>query len=114
MDLLFFDPKTGVMTHAPTKFSDVLLNKLGVMCIVDGIFDLVDYSENLNFTLVHLSPPLWQLITITVAAIVLVLVVLLVYRSSKKKKTCRSKTNSKLLKIHIAYVSKKEDAYYEF
>ncbi len=111
---LFFDPKNGVMTHAPTKFSDVLLNKLGIMCIIDGIFDLVDYSENLDFTLVSLSPPLWQLIIIPAAVILLVLVVLLVYRSSKKKKSCRLKNNSKLLKIHIAFVSKKEGAYYGF
>ena len=113
--MLFFDPKTGVLTHAPTKFSDVLLNKLGVMCIVDGIFDLVDYSENLNFTLVRLSPPLWQLIIIPVAVILLVLVVFLAYRSSKKKKSGRRKTNSNnFLKIHLVYSSKEEDAHYEF
>jgi hypothetical protein len=96
---LFFDQKTGVMTHAPTKFSDVLLNKLGVMCIVDGIFDLVDYSENLNFTLVSLSTLpssilLWLLIIIPVALILLVLVVFLAYRSSKKKKSGRPKTKT--------------------
>jgi hypothetical protein len=112
---LFFDSKTGVMTHAPTKFSDVLLNKLGVMCIVDGIFDLVDYSENLNFTLVYLSPPLWQLITIPVAVILLVLMVFLAYRYSKKKKSGRRKTDSNnFLKIHFAYSSKEEGTPYGF
>ncbi len=111
---LFFDPKNGVMTHAPTKFSDILLNKLGVMCIVDGIFDLVDYSENLDFTLVRPSSPLWQLITIPVAVILLVLVVFFAYRYSKKKKSGRSKTNSKFLKIHRACTSKEECLYYEF
>ncbi|MGD6810471.1 MAG: hypothetical protein ACQCN3_12300 [Candidatus Bathyarchaeia archaeon] len=113
--MLFFDPQTGVMTHAPTKFSDVLLNKLGIMCIVDGIFDLVDYSENLDFTLVSLSPPLWQLITIPIVVILLVLVVFLVYRSSKKKKSDRRKNDSNIFsKIHFIYESKKEDVYFGF
>ncbi|XHH08131.1 MAG: hypothetical protein ACFCUE_11225 [Candidatus Bathyarchaeia archaeon] len=112
---LFFDQKTGLMTHAPTKFSDVLLNKLGVMCIVDGIFDLVEYSENLNFTLVPISSPLWQLIIIPVAVILLVLVVFLAYRHSKKKKSDRPKTSSNnFLKIHPAYASKEEGQAYGF
>ncbi len=112
---LFYDQKTGVMTHAPTKFSDVLLNKLGVMCIVDGIFDLVDYSENLNFTLVLRSSPLWLLITIPVAVILLVLVVFLAYKVSKRKKSCRPKTNSNnFLKIHQVNASKEEGAAYGF
>jgi hypothetical protein len=111
---LFFDPKNGVMTHAPSKFSDVLLNKIGVMCIVDGIFDLVDYSENLDFTLVRLSSPLWQLIIIPVAAILLVLVVFLAYRSSKRKKSGRKTNSNNFLKIHFVYASKEEGAYYGF
>ena len=56
------------------------------MCIVDGIFDLSDYSENLGFTLVRSSSPLWVFIIIPVFVIVLVLVVFLAYKSSKKKK----------------------------
>jgi ABC-type glycerol-3-phosphate transport system permease component len=112
---LFFDQKTGVMTHAPTKFSDVLLNKLGVMCIVDGIFDLVDYSENLNFTLVLRSSPLWLLISIPVAVILLVLVVFLAYKVSKRKKSGRPKTNSNnFLKIHPVNESKEEGAAFGF
>jgi energy-coupling factor transporter ATP-binding protein EcfA2 len=112
--MLFFDPKTGVLTHASSKFSDVLLNKLGVMCIVGGIFDLVDYSENLDFTLVRLSPPLWQLIIIPVAVILLVLVVFLAYRSSKRKKSGRKPSSNSFLKIHLAYASKEEGAHYGF
>jgi hypothetical protein len=102
--MLFYDPKTGVMTHAPTKFSDVLLNKVGVMCIIDGIFDLVEYSENLDFNLVGLSSPLSPLIIIPVAVILLVLVVFLAYRYSKKKKSGNRKTSSNnFSKIHFAY-----------
>ncbi len=85
--VLTFDAKTGVLTSATGQFSDVLLNKLGVSCIFGGLFDLEDYSENLNFTLERLSPPIWQFIIIPVAVILLVLVVFLVYRSSKKKKS---------------------------
>jgi hypothetical protein len=118
--MLFFDPKTGVLTQAPSKFSDVLLNKLGVESIVGGIFELSDYSENLNFALVTLpfesseASELWVFIIIPVAVILLVLVVFLAYRYSKKKKSGQTKTSSKFLKIHLAYVSKKEAAHYGF
>ena len=100
--MLFFDPKTGVLTQAPSKFSDVLLNKLGVEFIVGGIFELSDYSENLNFALVTLpseASELWVLIPVFV--IVFVLVVFLAYRSLKKKKR-EKRTTSKHLKFRFA------------
>jgi hypothetical protein len=90
--ILTYDAKTGVLTSAFSQFSDVLLNKLGVS-FISGVFDLVDYSENLNFNLIRLSPPIWQFIIVPVAIILFVLVVFLVYRSSKKKKSGRLKTN---------------------
>jgi hypothetical protein len=92
--ILTYDAKTGVLTSATGQFSDVLLNKLGVSFIFGGLFDLEDYSESLNFTLVNLSPPIWQFIIIPVAIILFVLVVFLAYRSSKKKKSGKRKTYS--------------------
>ena len=99
--MLFFDPKTGVLTQAPTKLSDVLLNKLGVQSIVGGIFELSDYSENLNFALVTLPSEfseLWVLIPVSV--IVFILVVFLAYRSLKNKKRER-RTSSKHSKFRF-------------
>jgi hypothetical protein len=91
------------------------------MCIVDGIFDLVDYSENLDFTLIRLSSPLsstsplWQFAMILVVVILLVLVVFLAYRNSKKKKSGRPKTNSNnFLKILFNFESKKGGVYFGF
>lgn len=100
--MLFFDPKTGVLTQAPSKFSDVLLNKLGVEFIFGGIFELLDYSENLNFTLVRMSPPLWILVSIPAFLIVLVLVVFFAYRTLKKKKAKRKTNSNNPSKIHFA------------
>jgi cbb3-type cytochrome oxidase subunit 3 len=96
--LLFFDPKTGVLTQAPSKFSDVLLNKLGVESIVGGIFELSDYSENLNFALVTMpSEPaepseLVLFILTPVFVIVFILVGFFAYRSLKKKRAKRKTT----------------------
>lgn len=92
--MLFFDPKTGVLTHAPSKFSDVLLNKLGVDFIIGGVFELLDYSENLNFTLVRLSSPLLMLILIPVFVVVFTLVMFFAYRTLKNTKKAKRKTNS--------------------
>ncbi|MCL2173134.1 MAG: hypothetical protein FWB84_05790 [Candidatus Bathyarchaeota archaeon] len=99
--LLWFDSKTGVLTRASVQFSDVLLNKLGVSFIT-GHYELVDYSENLNFTLVRMSPSLWELIILPVFIIGFVLVVFFAYRASKKKKRDKRKTYSnKSLKFYI-------------
>ena len=97
---LFFDPRTGVLTHASVRLNDVLLNKLGVMFIVDGIYDLLDYSENLNFTLEGASPSIGVVILISVFVIVFILVVSISYKALKKKKREKRKTYSnKPLKI---------------
>lgn len=61
------------------------------------------------------NPSLPWLILIPVFVAVFISVAFLTYKSSsKKKKSGRPKTNSDFLKIHIAHVSKKEGAHYEF
>lgn len=61
------------------------------------------------------NPSLPWLILIPVFVAVFILVAFLTYKSSsKKKKSGRPKTKSKFLKIHIAYVTKKEVAPYGF
>jgi hypothetical protein len=60
------------------------------------------------------NPSLLWLILIPVFVAVFILVAFLTYKSSSKKKSGRPKTNSKFLKIHIAYVTKKEVAPYGF
>jgi uncharacterized membrane protein len=100
--LLWFDSKTGVLTGAVAQITDVLLNKVGVSFIIGGRFELVDYSENLNFTIVNMSSPLWELVLIPVFIIVFILVVFFFYRSSKKKWKEKRKTYSnKLLKFRF-------------
>ena len=105
----FFDPTTGIIVSFPSQGfrGDVLLNKLGVASISNGIFSLSDYSDNLNFTLENDTYPSssgssssfsWWLILIPVFVISLVLVVFFVYRAlslkrknGKKTKTCSNK-----------------------
>jgi len=101
--VLFFDPLTGVLTRAANQITDVLLNKLGVDFIVGGVFDLLDYSENLNFTLVRSYYSLVGLIILIIVFVVLfVLVVFFAYRALKKKKRDRRKTyTNKSLKFHF-------------
>jgi len=112
---LWFDQKTGVLTRASAQISDILLNKLGIEFIFGGRFELLDYSKNLNFTLVHINTPFWEFVIIPLFAILFVLVVFLAYRSSKKKKSGRRKTTpAKFLKIHFANASKEEGARYGF
>ncbi len=95
--LLTFDSKTGILTSATGQFSDVLLNKLGVSFIFGGLFDLLDYSENLNFTLVRLSPP-FELIILPAVGILFVLVVSLAYRSTKKRRAAGKSYSKNSLK----------------
>jgi cbb3-type cytochrome oxidase subunit 3 len=97
--MLSFDHETGVLTHAAGQISDVLLNKLGVAYLLGGIFDLVDYSENLNFTIVRDFISFFELILIPVFVIIFVLVAFFAYRASKKKREKRKKHLNKSLKI---------------
>ncbi|MDR2699380.1 MAG: hypothetical protein LBC12_00925 [Nitrososphaerota archaeon] len=92
--VLWFDPETGVLVRAASQFSDVLLNKLGVAFIFGGVFDLVDYSENLNFTLVRITTPHWKLALIPIFVVLFASVVFSAYKSSKKKKQDKRKTYS--------------------
>jgi hypothetical protein len=94
---LFFDPKTGVLLRPAMGYvSDVTLNKLGISSISGGVFLLLDYSENLNFTIETyqytpssgFSPSFsWWLILIPVFVVVFVLVGFFAYRVSLKKKS---------------------------
>jgi uncharacterized membrane protein len=100
--LLFFDPLTGVLVRASDQITDVLLNKLGVDFIVGGVFDLLDYSENVNFTLVRSYSSLVGPILIIIFIVAFVLVVFFVYRALKKKKRDKRKTyTNKSLKFRF-------------
>jgi len=99
---LFFDPKTGVLTFGAVQLRDVLLNKLGINFIIDGIYELTDYSDNLNFTLVRTTSPSLVLILIPVVSVIaFVLVVIFTYRSLKKKREKRKTYSNKTLKFHF-------------
>ncbi|MDR2203639.1 MAG: hypothetical protein LBE76_05010 [Nitrososphaerota archaeon] len=99
---LFYDTKTGVLNCASFRISDVLLSKVGVASISEGVFPMSDYSENLDFTLVRVSSrPTWLLILIPLFVIVFVLIVIFAYKSSKKKKREKRKLYSnKTLKFN--------------
>jgi cbb3-type cytochrome oxidase subunit 3 len=100
--LLFFDPLTGVLVRASDKITDVLLNKLGVDFIRGGVFDLLDYSENMNFTLVRSYSSLVGPILIIIFIVAFVLVVFFAYRALKKKKRDKRKTyTNKSLKFRF-------------
>jgi hypothetical protein len=102
--LLFFDPLTGVLVRASDQITDVLLNKLGVDFIVGGVFDLLDYSENVNFTLVRSYSSLVGPILIIIFIVAFVLVVFFVYRALKKKKRDKRKTyTNKSLKFRFVW-----------
>ena len=93
---LFFDPKTGVLLRPAVGYvCDVTLNKLGISSISGGVFLLLDYSENLNFTIetYQYTPPSgsspsfsWWLILVPIFVVVFVLVGFFVYSVSLKKK----------------------------
>ncbi|MCL2257968.1 MAG: hypothetical protein FWC14_07270, partial [Candidatus Bathyarchaeota archaeon] len=93
----FFDPTTGIIVSFPSQGvrDEVLLNKLGVASISNGIFSLSDYSKNLNFTLdtwtssssSGSSPSFsWWLFLVPVFVVVFGLVGFFAYRVSLKKK----------------------------
>ncbi|MDR2700738.1 MAG: hypothetical protein LBC12_08135 [Nitrososphaerota archaeon] len=92
--LLLFDTNTGVLVRAAGQFSDVLLDELGIAFIYGGVFDLLDFSENLDFTLVHTSFSLWLLILIPIFVIAFLVVVFLAYKSIKTKKGGKRKAPS--------------------
>ncbi|MDR0460857.1 MAG: hypothetical protein LBH62_05420 [Nitrososphaerota archaeon] len=96
---LFFDSKTGVLIRPPVGYvSDVTLSKMSITSISGGVFLLLDYSENLNFTIetYHYSSPdsyfpffSWWLFLIPVFVVVFVSVGFFVYRASSLKKRNR-------------------------
>lgn len=100
---LGFDPKTGVLTEAAGQLTDILLDKMGIDFILGGTFELISYSEKLNFDLVSTSQvPLWIILTAT--ASLSGAITALAYKSLRKRKACRNiRTGNvkKLLKVII-------------
>jgi hypothetical protein len=109
---LWFDPETGILVRAAGQFSDVLLSKLGVAFIFGGVFDLLDYSDNLDFTLVRITTLPWKLTLIPLFVVVSVLVVFSTYKSSKKKKRDKRKTYSDKSKNKFLPYTTRGSVYY--
>jgi hypothetical protein len=97
---LGFDPETGVLTEAAGQLTDVLLDEMDIYFILGGTFELISYSENLNFDLVGNSQFLmWLIVTAATASACIITV--LAYKSLKKKAyhNARSEKRKKLSRI---------------
>jgi hypothetical protein len=88
---LGYDTQTGMLVSVNGALTDVLLDAAGIELIMNGMFGLVSYSENLNLEVVKLPEnsvgggfPLW-IIWATAVPIVIGVIAVLAYRAYRRK-----------------------------
>lgn len=82
--LIGFDPKTGIINMVAGQLTDVLLDKMSIDFIQGGTFDLISYSENLDFELISDQLLIWTIVIIS-GIIVFCGFAVLVYKRTMKK-----------------------------
>lgn len=108
---LGFDPKSGVLTEAAGQLRDILLKMMGIDFILGGTFELISYSDNLNFNLVLNSQFTgWQILSILAIVFAMFFAITVAYKASNKRK----KPDRKKVKNAKNYLksTKTEGGYY--